>query len=68
MTDEQARYRWLLEQIRSAPVDSEGTRIFDLHVALPPAKTIEQSIDLARRPFVAEAATMACRSKRRHLR
>jgi hypothetical protein len=24
--------------------------------------------DLARRPFVAEAATMACRSKRRHLR
>jgi hypothetical protein len=54
------RYRWLLEQITSAPVASDGSRIFDLRLALPPAKTVEESIDLARRPFVPGHATTPC--------
>lgn len=54
------RYLWLLDQVTSAPIDSEGARIFDLKLALPPARTIEESIDLARRPFVLGRAITAC--------
>lgn len=54
------RYHWLLEQFRSAPIGGDGHRIFDARFALPPAKTIEESIDLARQPFVACGAETAC--------
>jgi hypothetical protein len=57
---ERQRYDWLLEQFRSAALGGDGHRIFDARLALPPAKTIEESIDLASRPFVAGSAQTAC--------
>jgi hypothetical protein len=46
------RYQWLLSQVTKARVTADGFHIFDLRVSLPPAKTLEDSIDAARRPFV----------------
>jgi hypothetical protein len=57
---DQKRYSWLLSQISSAPISADGYRIFDLRLALPPAKTPEESIDLASRPFLQGQALTAC--------
>lgn len=54
------RYEWLLAQFRSGLLGAEGHRLFDARIALPPGKTIEESIDLARRPFEPGSATIAC--------
>ena len=45
------RYQWLLSQATKALATADGFHIFDLHVALPPGRTLEESIDVARRPF-----------------
>lgn len=58
--DDCERFRWILAQFRSAPVDAQGARIFDLDLALPPAKSIEESLDLARRPFINGKAATSC--------
>lgn len=54
------RYHWLIERFHSAPISEESYRIFDAQISLPPAKTIEESIDLARQPFVMGSAQTAC--------
>lgn len=59
-TADRERYLWLLSQVTFAPISSDGHCIFDVRLALPPAKTVEASIDLARRPFEAGQALTPC--------
>ncbi len=58
--NDKARYLWLLDRVTSALIASDGTKIFDLKLALPPARTITDSIDLARRPYSEGQAVTAC--------